>query len=289
MAGREARRRRILEGGQDRLALITGRKPNLSSDDKDADTSPPFASQQDFHNDLRSHLLPSDQPSVSQTEEDKSAYSMYNRASNFSQDDALGGRNKEEAFRRKPEPVNELSLRKTEPVTEPSRSSAPEDRRKGEASSGIQKALDTALTVAQRIPISNVSSQQINVAVAMTEHDRLLCAVTIAILVVLSSAGFPIVSTKLFRWILLFRPLFFVLITNITLIIRRLLPDNRKNLTRLDKDNSSMPLLSDGYAWAEEAGRALELGLMLQNLTSSLFMDCSLYATIVVFGLSLFG
>lgn len=60
-SGREARRRRILKGGQDRLALITGRKPNLSSDANDSDTSPPYVAQQ-FHQDLRSNL-PFDQPS----------------------------------------------------------------------------------------------------------------------------------------------------------------------------------------------------------------------------------
>ncbi|XP_021746322.1 uncharacterized protein LOC110712179 [Chenopodium quinoa] len=273
--GREARRRRILQGGQDRLALITGRKPSLSSDANDSDSSQPFVPQQQYHQDLKS-VLPSDQPSVSRTDEDKPSYFMHDQSSNFNQDDALGGRDKEEPL-----------LRKSEPVTEPPRATASEDSSKREASSGVQKVLDAALGVAQQIPISNVTSQQVNVAVAETEHDRLLCSLTIAILVVLSSAGFPIVGSKVFRGILLFRPLFLVLITNITLVIRRLLPDNRKNVLRGDKDRTS--LLGDGYAWAEDAGRALELGLTLKNLSGSLFMDCSVYATIVVFGLSLFG
>lgn len=201
---------------------------------------------------------------------------MHDEASNFSEDDVLGGRSKEEVL-----------IRKFEQVTEPSRASASEDNSKREASSGLQKAFDAALGVAQQIPVGNVTSQQVSVAVTETEHDRLLCALTIAILVVLSSAGFPIVSSKAFRGILLFRPLFLVLITNITIIIWRLVPDNRKNVSRGDKDKT--PVLGDGYAWAEEAGRALELGLMLKNLSGSLFMDCSVYATIVVFGLSLFG
>lgn len=274
--GREARRRRILEGGQDRLALITGRKPNLSSEANDVDASPPLIPHQQSHQDLRS-VLPSVQPSVSRTEEDKSSYIMNDQASNVSQKDALGSRSKEEPF-----------LRKPEPVAEPSRASVSEDSSKSAASSGVQKVFDAALRVTKQIPISNVTPQQVSVAVAETEHDRLLCALMIAILVVLSSAGFPIVSSKVFRWILLFRPLFLVLVTNITLIIRRLLPDNRKSLVRGDKEIKTS-LLGDGYAWAEEAGRALELGLMLQNLTGALFMDCSVYATIVVFGLSLFG
>nr|AEV42256.1 hypothetical protein [Beta vulgaris] len=274
-SGREARRRRILKGGQDRLALITGRKPNLSSDANDSDTSPPYVAQQ-FHQDLRSNL-PFDQPSVSEAEEDKSSYFMRDQASNISHDGAIGGLGIEEPF-----------LRKSEPVTEPSRASASVENSKREASSGVQKVFDAALGIAQQIPVRNITSQQVSVAVAETEHDRLLCALTIAILVVLSSAGFPIVGSKIFRWILLFRPLMLVLITNITLISRRLLPDNRKNLVRGEKDNKAS-LLGDGYAWAEEAGRALELGLMLQNLSGALFMDCSVYAAIVVFGLSLFG
>lgn len=202
---------------------------------------------------------------------------MRDQASNISHDGAIGGLGIEEPF-----------LRKSEPVTEPSRASASVENSKREASSGVQKVFDAALGIAQQIPVRNITSQQVSVAVAETEHDRLLCALTIAILVVLSSAGFPIVGSKIFRWILLFRPLMLVLITNITLISRRLLPDNRKNLVRGEKDNKAS-LLGDGYAWAEEAGRALELGLMLQNLSGALFMDCSVYAAIVVFGLSLFG
>lgn len=287
-SGREARRRRILEGGQDRLALITGRKPHLSSDSNDADSEPPFVSNQGFPHDLKSHL-PSDQPSVSQAEEDKSSYLMRDQVSNFSQDDALDGRSKEEPLLRKSEPVSEPFIRKSEPVTEPSRASASEHRGKGEASSGVQKVLDVALGVAQQLPISNATPQQVNVAVAETEHDRLLCALTLAILVVLSSAGFPILDSKIFRGILLFRPLILLLIANITFIFRRLQPGNRKSITRGDRDNNKTPLLGDGFAWAEDAGRALELGLMLQNLSGSLFMDCSVYLTIVVFGLSLFG
>lgn len=203
------------------------------------------------------------------TEEDKS--SIYDQASSFSQDDELGDRSKEESF---------PFLRTSEPVTEPSRVPASEERK---ASSGAQKVFDAALRL-----VKNVTSQQVGVAVAETEYDRLLCALTISIMVVLSSAGFPIVGSKIFSRILLFRPLFLLLLTNIILIIRRLLAEKRRKLTRGDK-GSITSLLGDGYAWAEEAGRALELGLMLQNITGALFIDCSVYATIVVFGLSLFS
>lgn len=281
-SGREARRRRILEGGQDRLALITGRKPNLSSDTtSDPDSSPPFIPP-NHHHDLKSRLH-FNQPSASQ-DEDKSSLltsSTQDQAAKYGQHDALLDRNEEEPFVRKPESA-----------TVATRAPPTEDSHKGESSSTAPKTLltasDAALRLAQQIPIGNLSSQQVSIAVAETEHDRMLCALTVAILVVLSYAGFPVVSTTVFRWIILFRPLFLVLITNITLIVRRLLPDNQKNLSRGVKDHNSS-LLGDGYAWAEEAGRALELGLMLQNVVSALFMDCSVYATIVVFGLSLFG
>ncbi|KAH9603255.1 hypothetical protein KSS87_021797 [Heliosperma pusillum] len=264
-SGRDARRRRILQGGQDRLALITGRKPN-----NDPALSPPFD--------------PSPLPSVSQIEEDTSSHITSSRdhlPAKLSQDDALDGRNKEQSFMRKPEAINE-----------PMRAFVSQDRGERDPPSVAQKVILTAsdviLRIAQQIPISNVTSKQVSAAVLITEHDRFLCAVAMAILVVLSYAGFPIVGSRIFRWIILFRPLFLVLITNITLIVRRLLPDNQKNLSRGDKDSNGS-LLGDGYAWAEEAGRALELGLMLQNVGGALFLDCSVYVTIVIFGLSLFG
>ncbi|KAK9682544.1 hypothetical protein RND81_10G081400 [Saponaria officinalis] len=258
--GREARRRRILQGGQDRLAIITGRKPN-------PDPSSPLLSD-------------------SQIEEDTSTYYASSRdqfTTKFSQDDALDGRSKEQPFVRKPEPSNE-HMRAIPSV----------DRYEREPPSAAQKVIfiasDVILRAAKQIPISNVTSQQVSVAVAVTEHDRFLCSIAMAILVVLSYTGFPIIGSRMFRWFILFRPLFLLLITNITLIVRRLLPDNQKNLVRGDKDhNINASILGDGYAWAEEAGRALELGLMLQNVSGALFLDCSVYATILVFGLSLFG
>ncbi|KAL9233920.1 hypothetical protein vseg_008853 [Gypsophila vaccaria] len=252
--GREARRRRILQGGQDRLALITGRKP--SSD------------------------------SVSEIEEDSSTYGVSSRdnlTAKLRQDDALDGQSKEQPFMRRPEPSNE-----------PVRAIPYGDTHEREPPSAAQKAIiiasDVILRAAKQIPISNVTSQQVSAAVAVTEQDRFLCSIVMAILVVLSYSGFPIVGSWIFRWIILFRPLFLLLITNVTLIVRRLLPDNEKNLVRGDKDpNANASILDDGYAWAEEAGRALELGLMLQNVSGALFLDCSVYAAILVVGLSLFG
>jgi len=194
---------------------------------------------------------------------------------------------KEEPFVRKCEPRAEPSRARAEP----SRAPRADDAIVAKPSPAIPKpvpvAADVAIQLAQKIPLRNVSAQQVIMAVAETEYERMLCTLLVAVLVILSYARLPIVGSRVFRRILLFRPLFLLIIADIALIVRRLIPLSQKNLVKGEKDDTKS-ILGDGFAWAEDAGRALELGLVLQSVMGALFTDCMIYAAVIIFFLAPF-
>ncbi|OIW08379.1 hypothetical protein TanjilG_03055 [Lupinus angustifolius] len=73
-------------------------------------------------------------------------------------------------------------------------------------------------------------------------------------------------------------PLYLVLVTNLTVVFAKLL--STKNIRRY-------AISSGGDQGDAQLVRALEFGLVLQNVVDAFFMDCSVYAIVVVCGLSL--
>ncbi|XP_047340146.1 uncharacterized protein LOC124943715 [Impatiens glandulifera] len=115
------------------------------------------------------------------------------------------------------------------------------------------------------------SPSKINSAVAASETVRLLCSIVIAILPILSSFGFPILS------IIVFRPLYLLLLTNFTIVLARLL---------LENDRVRSTTRNVEYDLVGLIGKTLELGLVFQNVMGAILIDCSVYATLVVCGIS---
>ena len=129
-----------------------------------------------------------------------------------------------------------------------------------------------------------LSPNQISSAVAATERTRLFCSFAFAILVVLSYLGFPILGNKFLKSILGFRPLFLVLLTNVTVVVAELLKKQRSSGTTDRRENRAPP--TDGNDLAGQLGKTLEIGLLMQKVADAVFMDCAVYAVIVVCGLS---
>lgn len=128
------------------------------------------------------------------------------------------------------------------------------------------------------------SPSQISSAFAATETTRLCCSVAVALLVVLSYLGFPILGIKIISSSLSFRPLYLVLLTNVTVVIAQLLGKQR-SLGRADRGGNTTPA-AGGNDWTEQLGKTLEIGLLIQRVADAVFMDCAVYAVIVVCGLS---
>lgn len=85
---------------------------------------------------------------------------------------------------------------------------------------------------------------------------------------------------------LLSRPLYLVLMTNITIVLAHILLEKRSGADRVEREVSSEG--SDGGSdLADQVGMALESGFVLQNIASAVFTDSSVFAVVVICGLSL--
>lgn len=126
--------------------------------------------------------------------------------------------------------------------------------------------------------------QDVSSSIAATEGTRTLCSLAMAILVVFSYMGFPIVGTHILKSIISFRPLYLLLLSNITIVIAQLL-DKYKGLQSPDQQSIRPSVGEDGMF--DQLGNVLEIGITLQNVMGALFVDCSIYSITVICGLSL--
>ncbi|KAK2984436.1 hypothetical protein RJ640_022579 [Escallonia rubra] len=127
---------------------------------------------------------------------------------------------------------------------------------------------------------------QISSAIAASERTRTYFSVAAAILVVLSFAGFPILGSNTIKRIMFSRPLYLLLLTNISIVLSRLLLGKERRVVKFEQAAVSDTSLG-GYGLADQLGKALELGLVLQNVVGAVFMDFSVYAVVLVCGLFL--
>lgn len=118
------------------------------------------------------------------------------------------------------------------------------------------------------------------------ERTRFFCSVIVAVLAVLSYLGFPLLGSAFMKSTILSRPLYLVLLTNLTLLLARLL-EKQRNLRREDSTAVGKVPSLDGYGWAEQMGNAVEIGLALKKFIDAVFMDCGVYAIIVICSLTL--
>ncbi|XP_059642254.1 uncharacterized protein LOC132284188 [Cornus florida] len=284
-SSREARRRRIVDRGSDRLALITGRIQTLPSSssslepyDSETAPGPPLISHE--HHDRESLL------SVSPRGEDQPFSSLLPKHET--------GRESAQFKASHGEIRGEQLLRKHDTISESSRSPA------GEVDDRVQPSL-----VSSAVQISSVSASdtehrfqphihhrklftpnQIRSAVSASESTRIYCSLAAAILVVLSYVGFPVLGSYMIKNIVLRRPLYLLLLTNISIVLARLLLENQRGFARSEQGGNNIPSIG-GNGLAEQVGNALESGLVLQNIMGAVFMDCSVYAIVVICGLSL--
>ncbi|CAL5435464.1 unnamed protein product [Camellia sinensis] len=127
---------------------------------------------------------------------------------------------------------------------------------------------------------------QISCAIAVSESTRIYCSLPAAILVVLSHVGLPVLGSHIVKSTIFFGPLYLVLLTNVSIVLAQLLLGKQRRLEQIEQEANSVPLIG-GYGFAEQVGKALESGLVLQNIVGAMFMDCSVYAVVVACGLSL--
>ncbi|KAF4379369.1 hypothetical protein CsatB_001736 [Cannabis sativa] len=284
---REARRRRILERGSDRLALITGQIDNLPEPDPspspslhtlNQDTQPvPVLSHHDYHS------RPIDSINDSSHGEDRKSNPVLPK-DNHSTDFSVPTKDDFDGSSLMP------MLSKLQTKFEPRRSqnSASEDSL---SNSSLVSSRDPSASVSDLATETKVESQtqkkyrfftpnQITSALAATELTRLFCSIALALFVVLSYFGFPILGSKFIKSIIIsFRPLYLVLLTNATVVLAQLLQIQG---TRRENNTPS----ADVNDLATQLGNTLEIGLMIKKGADTVFMTCAVYAVIVVCGVS---
>ncbi|KAK3027031.1 hypothetical protein RJ639_041186 [Escallonia herrerae] len=273
-SSRDARRRRIMERGSDRLALITGRIQTLPSSS---------TSSESLHSNTAS--CP---PSISQHQNLPSDVSDQ-LAADYDFGPVSGQLNNLDVGRR-----IEPSLHKCETRIEASRAPPLELDSKlqpAQVSSALpSSSLSTTDTEHRSEPQAQhrkfFTPNQISSAIASSERTRTYFSVADAVLVVLSFAGFPILGSHTIKRIMFFRPLYLLLLTNISIVLSRLLLGKERRVVKSEKEAVSDTSLG-GYGLADQLGKALELGLVLQNVIGAVFMDFSVYAVVLVCGLSL--
>lgn len=125
------------------------------------------------------------------------------------------------------------------------------------------------------------SSKQVSRSVSTSENTRLLFAVTVALMVILSNHGYALGGAAS---ILNFRPLFLVMLSDITIVLGLLMTTQarvkkvKEKVSRTGKEE---------YGPAANTDDALEAFLMFQKVARAIFMDCSICAAIMISGLSI--
>ncbi|XP_058106145.1 uncharacterized protein LOC131249406 [Magnolia sinica] len=122
------------------------------------------------------------------------------------------------------------------------------------------------------------TARQITSSISASENIRLLCAAVIALWAVIWYRSYDSGATAS-------RPLYLLSLTDVTVVIGLLLAGHGGAHARAEVGprNSGQ----DADDWAEKAGRALELGLVLQKAVTAFLMDFSVYAVLLISGFSL--
>ncbi|KAI3977372.1 hypothetical protein MKX01_000285, partial [Papaver californicum] len=121
--------------------------------------------------------------------------------------------------------------------------------------------------------------KRISSAIAASENFRVLCSITIALLVILSHENLPILSgSGIVKNFIMSRPLYLVLLADFTIVVALLL---------LAKRGSPVKAVEEENNRAMNLGEALETGILIYKAFRAVFMDCSVYAVVLISGLSL--
>uniref|UniRef100_A0A2P2MYM1 Uncharacterized protein MANES_16G069800 n=1 Tax=Rhizophora mucronata TaxID=61149 RepID=A0A2P2MYM1_RHIMU len=262
-ATREWRRKKIMDKGADRLALITGQIQTLPLESPEmsdvADSSRLSDNDQTADRDVETFVS---------SKHDAASGASHGRGSLISQ-----------------LPEDRMS---TEPPRHPdSRAMGMEQEQPLLPSTDQRSAVPDFVPEQQEQPLvyinKFVTPKQISSAIAATVRPRQYCSIIIALLVVLLHSGFPLPRSNVLKSIISFGPLYLVLLTNLALVLVQLLFNSGRGGIEVEDKIPS----SDKLDWAEQAGKALELGLLMQTALDAIFTDCGAYAVILICGLSI--
>ncbi|XP_010432678.1 PREDICTED: uncharacterized protein LOC104716906 [Camelina sativa] len=262
---REARRRKILERGSDRLAFITG-QINGVPPPSDSTSSLSHSLLQSFPDTIPSpHQIPQEEIAFTSPQENISDAAVVDNT------DHIIHQSRAESVQ---------PQRYAETLAEPS-ASDPRDARiqptPTTSSAQIPSAIDLGASQAF-IPLASfvntIKPKHIGAAIDASEYLRMFSALGIALVVILSRLGFSSLVN-----IVSFRPVFLLILTDSTIVLGRVLLSHRGD------SPSASETVMNGQGIAEQVSNALETVMMVKKIMDALLMDFSLYAVILICGL----
>lgn len=136
----------------------------------------------------------------------------------------------------------------------------------------------------EEVPERFMVPSDVSSAINASRVTRLCCSVIVALLVVASYLGFSLIKS-----VISFRPLYLVLLTNSTVVVARLFVSGKqigfgRSRRRQNNDADSS---SSSSEWDAQLAKTLEIGLVVQSVLDAVFMDCAVYAIVLICGLSL--
>ncbi|KAJ1286343.1 hypothetical protein BS78_03G346000 [Paspalum vaginatum] len=306
--GAGTRRRRLVERGSDRLAFITGQTRSLSCDPiPDSPLRTQFEGDTGDEKFSERNQLQKSEPINLVPEYQRPGIRQGTKARTLSYDDLVpefqrgDGRQEikastlsyeDELFRKfktgsavpEIQPVNETPSHRHDQETmskktsddgaasvQPSRGVV--TRPQSVPPSQLNQADNSGWSVETLKELLDFSPQEVTKAITATESNRFLASVAIAFLVVLSNWGLDI-GGAITRVLVGTRPLLFLIITNITIVLT-LLMENK------DRNARGRPVGID-LGSADGLGQMLEIGFLLQKALGALLIDCSVCAVIMI-------
>ncbi|KAF8080569.1 hypothetical protein N665_0934s0010 [Sinapis alba] len=252
---REARRRKILERGSDRLAFITGQINGVPPPSSD----PTSLTQSHLRTDDSS---PETIPSRDQRPDRETAFTSHQE--NISEEASMLENMDPIIHPRRADSLQ--TLKYTETLSEASTAS---DTRAQQSPATPSVGASQAFT-----PLVSITPKHIGAAIDASEYARMFSSLLIALLVVLSHLGFSSLASS----IVSFRPVFLLLLTDATIVLGRVLLSPS---TASRRENSVM----NGQGIADQVGNALEMVMMMKKIMNAVSMDFSLYAVFLICGL----
>ncbi|KAG6780478.1 hypothetical protein POTOM_013338 [Populus tomentosa] len=267
--GKEERRRRIVESGSDRMALITGQIQSLDSSSSQASSTTSSYSHLAHDNPSSPSTTVSQHAQIDAgsggADYESGSKFLKRKASNEASEGInFDNRNLEQHLQERVTPTeayNKMTEVQTSIVT-PS----------------IRKASDKP---------NFFSSKRINSCIIASQRSRVICSLIIASLVLISYIDYPLLGINIVssESIIASRPLYMVLLTDVTIVLVRLFRERGNHGTE-ESERERMVSKEDGDNWVG-AVKLLERGLAVYQAIRGIFIDCSVYLVVVICALSL--
>ncbi|TYG75941.1 hypothetical protein ES288_D03G073400v1 [Gossypium darwinii] len=166
-------------------------------------------------------------------------------------------------------------------VGEKDKSKAMQDRKPSTNAESVQKAC--------RNQPNLFSSKLVNSCIIASERARSLCALFIAICVLLSHINFPLLGLSIGRSDsnVASKPLYVILLTDLAIVLSRLFLDKKGVVSaEVEEEKPAAASQENKENW-DGAVMLLERGLVAYQTMRALFIDFSIYAVVVICGTSL--